>query len=266
MMFDDTCQRWLMGRDSRRPAGEPIRTAEYEVLESDSDADARAFVEQHHYSRSYPAARFRFHLYHRGALSGVAVFSQPMTAAVTANVFPFAPLAMVDLGRFVLLDEVPGNGESWFLARAFEQLRGRVRGVVSFSDPTPRETTAGDVIHPGHVGTIYQALNGRYLGRSKARTLRLLPDGTVFSERSMSKIRWRDRGWRYASGQLVAAGAAPLTEDEDAAAWLAKWIPVVTRPLRHPGNHKYAWVIERRDRRALPEAAAPYPKLHQVAA
>jgi hypothetical protein len=31
-------------------------------------------------------------------------------------------LAGVDLGRFVLLDQVEANGESWFLGRAFELL------------------------------------------------------------------------------------------------------------------------------------------------
>jgi hypothetical protein len=31
----------------------------------------------------------------------------------------------VELGRLVLLDDVPANGESWFIARAFELLRAR---------------------------------------------------------------------------------------------------------------------------------------------
>jgi hypothetical protein len=43
------------------------------------------------------------------------------------------PMLSIDqaatLGRIVLLDEVPGNGETWFVARCFELLRaGRCRG------------------------------------------------------------------------------------------------------------------------------------------
>ena len=42
-------------------------------------------------------------------------------------------LTTVELGRFVLLDSVAGNGETWFLARSFEILRKHaIVGVVSF--------------------------------------------------------------------------------------------------------------------------------------
>jgi len=47
----------------------------------------------------------------------------------------------VELGRSVLLDSVPGNGETWFLARCFEQMRkSDLIGVVTFSDPVPRKS------------------------------------------------------------------------------------------------------------------------------
>ena len=62
-MIVETCQRWTLGREHRRPAGEVIRPSEYEVVELYDDATARAFVALHHYAASYPAARFRFGLY-----------------------------------------------------------------------------------------------------------------------------------------------------------------------------------------------------------
>ena len=56
----------------------------------------------------------------------------------------------VELGRLVLLDEVPGNGESWFIARCFELLRREgIVGVLSFSDPVPRTTADGRKVLPG---------------------------------------------------------------------------------------------------------------------
>lgn len=254
-------QRWRAGRDVYRPARETIRTGEFDVEALDERA-ARAFVVQHHYSRSYPAARFRFALHRRGELVGVAVFSHPCRDDLLA-IFPGERLLSVELGRFVLLDEVPGNGETWFLARCFELLRARgMRGILSFSDPFPRSTTSGRTIFPGHIGTIYQAHNARYLGRGSSRTLRLLPDGRVFSARAISKIRAGERGWRYAAGQLEAAGAEPLTGD--ATSWLARWLPQLTRTARHPGNFKYAWTLQRRDRRHL--AGGDYPKQLRSAA
>src|SRR5262249_12647783 len=146
----------------------------------------------HHYSASYPAARWRFGLYRRGELAGVAVFSHPCNDRALTNIFDCRALDAVELGRFVLLDSVPGNGETWFLSRCFRLLRPEgLIGVLSFSDPMPRRTSAGEIVHKGHIGTIYQAFSAHYLGRSKSRTLRLLPDGSVLSDRTIQKVRGR---------------------------------------------------------------------------
>lgn len=256
-MITDVAQRWRDRRTSYRPAGETINTSSFEVAELGSDAIARSFIEAHHYSGSYPAARFRFGLYRGAELAGVAVFSVPVNDRALA-IFPGEPLESTELGRFVLLDNVPSNGETWFLARAFEQLRAKgLIGVLSFSDPMPRTTADGSSIFRGHVGTIYQAFNGRYLGRATRRTLRLLPDGRVFSARTAQKIRKLERGWRYAVDELIAAGAAPL--EGDPTAWLRRELERVTRPLRHPGNHRYVWGLTRQVRRHLP-SSQPYPK------
>lgn len=103
-------QRWRNGRARYRPAGELIRTSEYEVALI-GEKEAKAFVVSHHYSRSYPAARWRVGLFRRGELAGVAVFSQPVQDTVLTNVFPTgSALDSVELGRFVLVDHVPGNG------------------------------------------------------------------------------------------------------------------------------------------------------------
>lgn len=255
-------QRWCERRDSYRPPAETIRTSLYEVAEIPDDSTAREFVEFHHYSGTYPAARVRVGLYRLSELVGVAVFSHPCNNRVLTNVFPTLEARdAVELGRFVLLDRVPGNGETWFLARAFELLRADgFRGVVSFSDPVPRTADDGRRTFPGHIGTIYQAHNARFLGRSTAGVLKLLPDGQVFSRRAMQKIRSGSRGWRYASEQLVGWGADPLPEGApkpDRMTWLHRWLAEITRDLRHPGNLRYAWPLDRHV--SLPESGA-YPK------
>ncbi len=256
-------QRWRNRIASFRPATELIRTSEFEVAEIADDNGPKAFVEQHHYSGSYPAARWRFGLYRGAQLAGVAVFSHPSNDKVLTNVFPVPAKDAVELGRFVLLDSVKGNGETWFLGRCFEQLRPEgLFGVVSFSDPTPRSSSTGAQIFPGHIGTIYQAHNAAYLGRGTPRTLRLLPDGSVFSARTAQKIRTLERGWRHAVAQLVAHGAPELSGDPGT--WLRTWLPKITRTMRHPGNHRYAWALARRDRRHLPPSQA-YPKLQRAA-
>lgn len=137
---------------------------------------------------------------------------------------------------------------------------------MSFSDPVPRWSAAGELVLPGHIGTVYQAHNACYLGRATPRTLRLLPDGTTFSARAAQKIRAGEQGWRYAATALVRHGAsAPrclssgYPDAKELAAWLPAALAATTRRLRHAGNHRYAWALRRAARRFL-QHPRPYPK------
>lgn len=253
-------QRWRLRRDTYRCAGEPIRTADYEVSEIPDDTTARRFVEAHHYSASYPAARRRYGLHRRGELVGAAVLSvAPSQAAITAALpLPVEPDQRAELGRFVLLDDVPANGESWFLARCWELAReADIVAIVAHSDPVARLRADGTRVFPGHIGTIYQATNARYVGLTPRRSQRLFGDGTVLSARAISKLRVRERGWRYALESLVAHGAPEPSGDwRD---WCRIAIESTTRVVRHSGNHRYVWALDRALRRHLPERRA-YPK------
>ena len=131
-------QRWRKRRTSYRPKGEPIDPGQFGV-ELIEEKVAKAFIREHHYSHSYPAARLRAGLFRSGhGLVGVAVFSQPMNSRTIGR---FADVSDgVELGRFVLLDDVEANGETWFLARAFRLLRKEkpeAEICISYSDPLP---------------------------------------------------------------------------------------------------------------------------------
>lgn len=262
-MLTPVVQRWRDRRGTYRPAGEPIDTSRYEVAAIEKDGPAKAFVQAHHYSGTFPAARFRFGLYRGPELVGVAVFSQPVNN-LSLSCFPGEPAESCELGRIVLVDDVPANGESWFVARCFELLRGDVLGVLSLSDPFPRTDALGRRVFGGHIGTIYQASNATYLGRARADTLRLLPDGSVIHSRALAKIRKRERGWRYAAPLLERHGATPLGDEQDARAWLDEWLPRLCRTVKHPGNHRYAFGLTKQVRRHLPESL-PYPKFSEAA-
>ena len=267
-MITDTVQRWLLGREHRRPAGEVIRPSEYEVAELGPN-EAKAFVELHHYSGSCSPTVHPFGLLRRGTLSGAAVFGPLPSMNAHRAVFPQLSIDEgVTLGRLVLLDDVPANGESYFVARCFELLRARgVVQVESCSDPTPRASTDGRRVHRGHVGTVYQALSARYVGRTQPASLRLLPDGSVLSNRTQGKLVRDERGASTAVAQLERFGAESLPTDADedeVLAWLRAWRGKLTRPLRHRGNHRYIWTLDKRRRREL-EPYGPrlaYPKIH----
>lgn len=263
-MLTNVVQRWRDRRGTYRPAGETIDTSRYEVASISDDRTAKTFVQAHHYSGTYPAARFRFGLHCGADLVGVAVFSQPVNNLSLAC-FPGEPAESCELGRFVLVDDVPANGESWFLARAFDLLRSEeMSGIISMSDPFPRTDAAGCRVFGGHIGNIYQATNAVYRGRARPDTLRLLPDGSVLHSRALAKIRKRDRGWRYSAALLEAHGAEPLGDHDDARAWLDIWVDRLCRTVKHPGNHRYAFPLTRACRKHLPPSL-PYPKFSEAA-
>jgi hypothetical protein len=252
-------QRWRDRITCFRDPSEAINTLDYEVAPFTSDALARDFIARHHYLGTYPSALRRFGLYARGgALAGVAVLGLPASQAVLPKYFPgLTQGEALDLSRFVLLDCVPGCGETWFLGRVWELLRkSGVRGVLAFSDPVPR-VIGGRLLHKGHVGTIYQAHNGAYLGRAHPATLYLLPDGSTLAPRAMQKVRAAEKGWRGVCRRLQEFGAGEVWPD--VVAWMWHWVRRLCTKLRHPGNHKYAWSVDRRYR--PPWTRLPFPKL-----
>ena len=254
-------QRWRRGRASYRVPGEVINTSLYEVEEICDDTTARRFVVEHHYSSTYPAARFRVGLYRRGELVGVAVFSEPVNPS-TVQKWAGAGATGCELGRFVLLDDVPGNGETWFLARARRLLaaaKPELDFVVSFSDPLERRTPTGALVKPGHVGGIYQASNARYCGRSARNTIYMTRDGEVISHRTLSKVRGGESGAGYAEEALLRAGAPGRFASEPGPDYITRVLasPAIRR-FRHPGNHVYLFGVRKhlRNEKTYPKRRA----------
>jgi hypothetical protein len=265
-------QRWLDGRHSWRHIHEGgFDRRRYEVAAIE-EAAARPFCERHHYSHSWPASRLPYGLFDKAAddrLVGIAVLGVPMSRAVLTGPFPkLVPFEeSVELSRLVLLDEVPANAESHFCAQVFAHAAREhgVRGVVMFSDPVPRyrQTDRGlEVLMPGHIGCVYQALGAAYMGRATPRSLIVLPDGTALSARARAKVTGGERGRQGVVNRLVAMGASPLHEHMDPREWMRTALAEVgARTIQHPGNHRYAFPIQhRRQRAAVGLRAFPYPK------
>lgn len=268
------CQRWREGKHSWRHVRDGgFDARRYHVAVIPDEKPGKAFVLAHHYSRSYPAVKVQFGLYDtvdgERRLNGVAVFGVPVNTAVLTKPLPeLRPFTeSVECSRFVLLDECPGNAESWFLARCFDLLLAQgVRGVVSFADPVPRRTASGLLVMPGHVGTIYAATNALYTGRATARTVKLLPDGTVFHDRTAQKIRRQEQGHEYATAQLLALGAPRPRPGCDRARWLHEALAAIgARNVRHRGAHRWVFRLgrtrhEREDIKLGVPSLRPYPK------
>lgn len=267
-MITNRSQRWRDRRDRFIPAATVIDPEAYSVDVIDCIKTAKPFVLRHHYSRSFPASRLSIGLFRnaragRSDLVGVATFSVPMNnAAITKHTGLGSHRSGADLGRFVLLDDVPGNGESFFLSRAFKHLRREkpeILSVISYADPMKRCSPSGHIIAPGHVGRLYAVAGALYRGRSAPRYETFTPDGQIFSERAISKIRNAETGHAYAADELIRRGAErPTSADKD---WLASLLKTgfFTR-RRHNGNHIYAFPLTKAAKlagRDLPQLEYP---------
>lgn len=271
------CQRWTKKRMSFRPAGEPFNAGRHEVVLL-GESDAKAFCTKHHYSSSMPPARVRVGMMRKmpfksDELVGLAVFSVPMQAASLSKYLKADMQTGVELGRFLCTDVVESNGESWLIGQANRLLQRetKIRSVLSYCDPLERLNEAGEVIKPGHIGTIYQSAGASLLGRSSPRTLVFARSGHVISERGLSKIRNEETGAAYAYRQLVAAGAPERHFGEHPADYVRRALECgAFTKIKHPGNYVYAWAcgnkIERRIGRSRIGPGLPYPKLARLIA
>lgn len=234
------CQRTTERRRSWRHISEGgFKQSDYKMVQL-GWTTARDFMIRHHYSGSYASQKLRYGLVRKAddELVGAATFGSPQSEGVLTNPLPtLGYKTAAEWNRLVLLDEVPGNAESWFgaqiLASAHEE---GIKAAVTFADPVPRP----DVGMPGHAGIIYQALNAIYCGRSTAGDLLVLPNGTVLTRRVVQKIRAWERGAGGVVRRFVDAGAPAPEPGECGKAYLRRAKAAVRpRVCQHPGNHRF---------------------------
>ena len=265
------CQRWRDRKASwyldhaDAPRLDPLR---YHV-EPITHAAAATWLARHHYLRTLAGRQWLFGLIddraacEAEALAGVAVFGPGMPNVLGALFPDLEPHQdSTELLRFGLLDHVPPNGESHFLAAVFRLLaRQGVAAIASFSDPVVRVRGDGQVVAPGHVGTCYAAAGALYTGRTSPVAYRLFPDdAALLHPRMIAKYRAGDPNAGNVERLLVGQGAPPRAPDEGRVAYLERELPRYTEPFRHGGLHRYAFTIGPHARSVrIARTALPYP-------
>lgn len=259
-MITNAVQRYTRpGRAVYRPVRDYFNRSEFSV-ESLDFTSAKEFVCKWHYSHSISAARRNFGLFQNNKLVGAAIYAHPMNDLTITNALSCERASDgLELSRVVLLDECGSNAESFFIGECHRRLKKEnFAGIVSFSDDVARLLPSGEISRRGHVGIFFQALGGAFTGRGTPRTLKLLPDGTVFSDRTAQKIRAGERSWEYGSRILESFGASECPANfEERKIWLTTWQDRLTRKLSHPGNLRYVWSFSQQQTLK----SLPYPKI-----
>lgn len=137
-------------------------------------------IERVHYSHSVFGVTVD-HCYgvfnHNRTCLGGAIFGKPAAYNVSRKYDNGEPL--VELRRFVLVDELPKNSESRLLAHMLRDLRKKgVRRVLSYADPSF-----------GHEGVIYKATGFKYIGRTSPRNY-IMWNGERYPDRNLHQTKF----------------------------------------------------------------------------
>lgn len=160
----------------------------------------RDFICKHHYSKTCHGGPMCWGLIdtsgEENELVGVCAFATPISENVRRSIWDSSVAEEMkhhttELHRLVTLDSCPKNTESWFVSRALRGLKEykeKYKAVISFADSTE-----------GHVGTIYQASNAIYYGKTGEHTFYRDEEGRLRpprqSGKNISVQEAKERGW-----------------------------------------------------------------------
>lgn len=155
---------------------------------------AKEYIIKNHYSHGcHNSPSPCYGLFEGGVLIGVLMFATPCSEAVRASVFGKEyKNSVTELHRLHILDVTPKNTESWFISRCLTLLKEdkpQIKAVISFADTTQ-----------GHQGTIYQATNFYYVGKTSSATFYIDETGRLRHPRqngvNITREMAKDYGWK----------------------------------------------------------------------
>lgn len=174
--------------------------------------DIKDFIETHHYSHNINGviSDFCFKVIDKnGRILAGAIFGR---LAMCGQYKKYAEYEeqVIELRRFVAIDDTERNFESYVISRMIKLLPKHIKTVVSYADP-----------YQGHVGTIYKALNFKYMGQVSAQRV-ILYNGKTYHDKAIRTVY---------NGSLKPFA---LRLREALASGEASYIKV-------PGKHRYAY-------------------------
>lgn len=151
------------------------------LLESKKEKDeVKLFIESNHYSHKMPQAiKYRFGMYINDELFGVSIFSIPSNQFAVTSIFENETQHIcIELSRVFTLDSTPKNFESYCISKMFKYIKYNTKYdvVLSYADPNFK-----------HVGYLYQALNGMYLGETAQEVRYIMPTGELITRRGLGR-------------------------------------------------------------------------------
>lgn len=123
------------------------------------------YILEKHYAQRLPSISFAYGLFQSNELKGILTIGKPASPPLCAGIMGSKYKHVVyELNRLVVVECLPKNSLSYFVAEVLRMLSNTELLLVSFAD---------DGV--GHNGYIYQATNWIYTGKTKERTDKYMP-------------------------------------------------------------------------------------------
>jgi len=145
------------------------------------------FLLENHYLRRKAPSEYTFGLFlPNGVLCGVCTFHTPFSPGLRSICGNEFSNQVIELNRLAVLDFLPTNTESWFIARCLNSKLIEKNIIVTFAE-----------IEAGHSGIIYQACNFKYLGITEKRKDMSLGDSRHAMTLASSDIDKSSENFKY---------------------------------------------------------------------
>ena len=181
-----------------------------------------------HYAKTVPSSSYAYNVYNEASeWCGTICYGIGANKSI-AQPFGMKPGEVFELVRVALNGKQPCTSEC--VAASLRQIHKdapQLKLIVSYADADQE-----------HIGTIYQATNWIYLGKTDVGdTSKFIVHGKVMHRKSCYS-----RGW---------------VQNEE---WLRANVDPNAKALRTKGKLKYIWVFDKKLRKEWQKKAVPYPK------
>lgn len=151
---------------------------------------ARGYIVKNHYSKTFPdSTKHTFVGYLGDKIAGIITYGMGTTKNQYLSVDEgLKDGEYLEITRVWSADSMPKNTESKLISESMKMLPKQVKLIVTFADPSR-----------GHVGYIYQATNGIYIGQSAGGSMLVTKDGIEKHPRLISMYKKRNEHLRDVS-------------------------------------------------------------------
>ena len=193
-IFDDKVRKNLLSSEKFFEEASTTCKPKELVVRRSTVKEARPYIATHHYSKTMPDSTTDVFMgFYDGVFAGVCVFGMGTGKGQYYRLLPdLQDGEYRELTRLWSPDGMPKNTESRLISEAIKLLPKKVRLLLSYADPSE-----------GHQGSVYQATNWYFIGKTGGGNKMVDKTGKVLHSRLTSIYKMRHPEYSHLKGEEI---------------------------------------------------------------